>query len=450
MWWLSVALAGSLADYQTAYLTAPGMYYSAPVGGWAGDVDHDGTSEIWIGSSWAVLGGWTGGPITWSGSVIEVFHGSSARASASSSWYVGQGDQANFGRYAMFEDFNGDGELDVAIGAAGRKTYGSSSDIPPARLHLWFGPLQPGVHWASSSDVVLVAGEESDAHFGPALTDVTGDGLPDVVVTLYGRAGLPPVVYVINGARAAAPGPRVRSLEAAAVTALTGDNPSDFVSLPRGVGDLDGDGLPEIALQYFLQDNLYVVDGAALAAGGAALLGDVSRVLLPGGVAAAAGDVDRDGFQDLVTTDHGSYPGARFVSGVDVMALAPGLTSTTVAASDLMRTDGFGYVREVANVGDMNGDGIPDWAAGERPRSYLPTGGDGGPGTVWLGYGEGAITYTGASRISTGERYVGPAMIRDEVGPWIAAGQDCDGDLLPDVLVPMLLEVRQQWALLCY
>ena len=243
LWWLSVALSGSLQGYHAAYLSTPGLVFSPRSGGFAGDLNHDGVSEVWMGARRALIGGWDGGG-------MELYLGSSARVSTPWAWFVGDGRNANLGAGVAFGDVNGDGEIDVLVGQSGRLPGNPWYVMEPARLHVWFGPIRQQMYLASSSDRVIESVEICDGDFGPLVPDVTGDGLPDIIITRSNRDGLPSQVLVVDLGRASRPGPRVRPLEPAIWGSFEGDSPGDMQREVQLVGDLDQDGLPEVAWEH--------------------------------------------------------------------------------------------------------------------------------------------------------------------------------------------------------
>lgn len=446
LWLVSLAVAGSLNGYQTAYFSTPGLYMEPRQGGWAGDIDGDGTSELWTGAGYAVLGAWRGG-------VIEVFHGTSARGSNPWAWFIGQGQNANFGQNALFGDVNGDGEVDALIGESGSLPGQPYYVLPPPRVYVWLGPLQGGAHMASSADVVLEATDLCEATFGPLLPDVTGDGVSDLVVALHTCPAIPTQTWVVDMSHATRRGPRVRAIDASVRTRVEGDVPGEFRGPTRLLGDLDQDGLPEIAFEDTTGNDTqrWVIDGVTLAAGGVSSVAAVGRGLFRSGPVNAAGDIDGDGLPDVIITSEGGYDGARILRGPDIMAIPPGQIVQESLYADLLAMSFWGPVSEAIGVGDINGDGFNDWAMGLMYTTTdfvwgLPT----GPGSVWIGFGDGTISLTDGMRDAVGERFTSPVLLPGIVAPWLAAGEDCDGDQLPDLLVPAEAIPNSRWVMLCY
>lgn len=165
-----------------------------------------------------------------------------------------------------------------------------------------------------------------------------------------------------------------------------------------GGGDFNGDGVPDLLLGEQStgpsESRAYTVFGARGAAFGA-LNGIVVSKLGPSGagvglggipsgtgfptVVADAGDVDRDGTDDLLVGNagmgvHGTNSGQAFLvfGGTNLGALNP---LGGANASDVLSLNGAGagaYLgRSVAGIGDVNGDGYPDFAVGATADSGM-------------------------------------------------------------------------------
>jgi len=199
----------------------------------------------------------------------------------------------------------------------------------------------------------------------------------------------------------------------------TGDNFG--VSLSR-LGDVDGDGVADVVVGAWLDDELGGASGSVSVLSGADG-GEIHRLLLgtPGdrfGFAVdGVGDLDQDGYDDFVVgapddDPRGFQSGTVFVfSGLD--------------ASILFRIEGdqaeqqLGYA--VAGIGDADGDGIGDFAVGGDESDSF----DAGSGFARL--------YSGA----TGRllrRFVGP-NVNSSFGEALAAAGDVDLDGHADWLV---------------
>lgn len=186
--------------------------------------------------------------------------------------------------------------------------------------------------------------------------DFTGDGVPDVVVTADEGGG--PVVAVFDGAQLA----RGQAVQATRFLGI--DDPAFRGGARPGVGDVNGDGKPDLVIAAGTGGGprVAVWDGASVRAGRPAHLMPDFFAFEPGlrnGTFVAAADLDGDGAAELVV---GAGPGG----GPRVLAFSGRqlLTGRQVTMADFFAgsPDGRGGAR-VATA-DIDGDGRPDVVIG--------------------------------------------------------------------------------------
>jgi len=262
-------------------------------------------------------------------------------------------------------DVNGDGYADVY--AAG--DIAADAGTAEGDVFLYFGGVaglatQPAVTWP-----VVYVPKPSGAvsyYFGWDCTDVgdvNGDGFDDVVVTVVGADLMRGVASLYLGSASGFPTAPVSS-----ITQFGAIPDGDFDETHElgviAAGDVNGDGYADVV---FLTDVLGYPDyaRASLFLGGAAGLGAVPAtvVTLPNlNVAsfASAGDVNGDGYGDVVfgASTSNAYIYLGSASG---LTLAPASTLTGPVALD------YGHV--VASAGDVNGDGYADIVVGAPNES---------------------------------------------------------------------------------
>ena len=233
-----------------------------------------------------------------------------------------------------------------------------------------------------------------------AAADVTGDGVPDLV--LASAPGVPGRVRVLDGRTHAAVwdfvpfGPDFTGGVFVACGDLTGDGVADLAVTPDDGG---GPRVRVFAGRTFAQlADFFGIDDPAFR----------------GGARAAVGDLNGDGVGDLVVAA-GTGGGPR-VAAFD---------GTSLAAPRHLFGDFFAFEPGLRNgayvaVGDVNGDGVGDLVAGGGPG--------GGPRVIAL---DGAGLLRGESRLLA-NFFAGDPTQRDGVR---VAVKDLDGDALADVVV---------------
>ncbi|MBL9078436.1 MAG: FG-GAP repeat protein [Planctomycetes bacterium] len=203
--------------------------------------------------------------------------------------------------------------------------------------------------------------------------DVNGDGIPDVVIGAadnYSAASTsirPGAVYVFSGAS--------QALLDIAYGAADGDRFGWSVDL---IDDVNGDGCADI----LVGAPGFNPTAARADAGAFYLLSGLTRQILHrldgnlagdqfGFCVANTRDIDGNGMQDFVVgSPYGDVNGAVDKGQVHFFNVLPGGTNSGIlswgagnAAGDL-----FGW--KVAAVGDVNGDGLKDWAASSPMEDY--------------------------------------------------------------------------------
>ncbi len=153
------------------------------------------------------------------------------------------------------------------------------------------------------------------------------------------------------------------------------------------IGDLNGDGIPDLVLANSWSDNVSVLLGNGDGTFGAKT--DFGTGVTPFSV--AIGDLNRDGIPDLAVANHGylARPGTVSV----LLGLGDG---TFGAKTDVWEADGAYSLA----IGDLNADGNPDLAVaicGRDPSPNLP-----GSGTVLVLLGEGDGTFQAKASLETG------------------------------------------------
>jgi uncharacterized protein (TIGR03382 family) len=249
--------------------------------------------------------------------------------------------------------------------------------------------------WALTPELEAFTEADAGGGFGlvvAAAGDVDADGLGDLLVGHTANTGAQPIATLFL-----ASGPRDASTQR-----FTGDSFA-YGSTLAGLGDVDGDGAPDVAIGDWDDDEVEVRHGEEGQLGSGSYLRTSGADKL-GYLLTAAGDMDGDGLADLA-----SYaPDASELGRVYVFAGSPdGLASCGVFTP-------VAYVSALTGVGDMDGDGLGElaYATASTAEVHVVAGGvcGGDEATTTLQLGN-ATTRMGA-----------------------APGGDLDGDGLADAL----------------
>jgi hypothetical protein len=354
-----------------------------------GDLDGDGVSDMAVGA----YGDDTGGNAY--GAVYVLFMNTNGTVKSSTKIASGTGGGPALGNGHFFGrsvtalgDLDGDGVTDLAVGADGVDIGGSNS----GSVHVLFmntnGTVESSTRIASNTNGgPILAGLD---YFGSSVTavgDLDGDGVTDLAVGARGdgtggdRRGAVHVLFMNTDGTAKS---------STKIADSTGGGPAltdldRFGNSVATLGDLDGDGVSDLAVGAYADDTggnargavhvlLLNVDGTvksstkiASGTGGGPILADG---VLFGRSVTAVGDLDGDGVTDLAVgadRDHtgGSYRGAVHVLLLNIDGTVN--SSTKVASGTgggpmLADSDFFG--RSVTSLGDLDGDGVTDLAVG--------------------------------------------------------------------------------------
>jgi hypothetical protein len=199
-------------------------------------------------------------------------------------------------------------------------------------------------------------------HAGRSPRDLDGDGVDNLIVAVpSAREGIAPAGRVLVYPRLGAVEPPVelrnRDREA--------EKYGNFGNRADGIGDLDGDGYPELLVTDPAFNLNPGVSGMILYPGGPAGPSDERSLLFKEGVTfdffrPVGGDVDGDGFGDIVVGWLG-----RDNHDILVYFGGPGFPGTPLVLPlplEFVNLVGSDYPRDVA-VGDWDGDGFADVAA---------------------------------------------------------------------------------------
>ncbi len=302
----------------------------------AGDVDNDGFADLIVGAMWNDAGGYTAGrAYVYSGQTGNIIY-----------IFTGEAVSDNFGAsVASAGDVNNDGFDDIVVGAYSNSSGGDLA----GRAYVYSGQTGEAIY--------VFTGEAQGDLFGLPVAsagDVNNDGFDDIIIGANMHDSDGPSVgraYVFSG----------QSGEA--IHIFDGESSADLFGLMvSSAGDVNNDGYDDIMVgahlyrsgEIFAAGRSYVYSG---------LTGETIYVFTGEGVGefmgrmfASAGDVNNDGFDDLLISASINDTNSLFAGRVLVIS---GQTGDTLKVLTGEATGDY-FGRTVASAGDINNDGFDD------------------------------------------------------------------------------------------
>ncbi len=307
--------------------------------------------------------------------------------SATADWTAEGAHQysAHYGMIASAGDVNGDGYADVAVG---EPDY-DGDQWDEGRAYVYYGSaagLSLTANWTAE-------GGQDGAKFGGfagTAGDVNGDGYDDLVVgaprydngqTDEGR------VFVFYGS--------ANGLSASADWMAESDQDTAYFGTAAGTaGDVNGDGYEDLVVGAFQYDSGQTDEGRVFvfygSANGLSAIPNWTAESDQAGAyfgrsAATAGDVNGDGYSDVVIGAYGYDNGQDAEGRAYVYFGSPAGLSATANWITESNQAGAHFGHDVGTAGDVNGDGFADLAIGAIDYDHGQT--NEGRGRAFVYYG---------------------------------------------------------------
>ena len=296
-------------------------------------------------------------------------------------------------------------------------------------------------------------GEDSgdwSGHHVAMVPDVNGDGLDDVLIGAYGNeeaGAMAGQTYLVLGrANGWAPDESLAAADASWLGEAEGDQSGQAVA---GAGDFNGDGLGDLLVgaplnaeagheagQAYLvlgRDTGWALD-TSLAGADASFLGEEVSAWA-GSSVAGVGDVDGDGFDDILfgaprANDGGTQAGKVYLVFGRSTGWSPDtpLSDADAAFVGEASSDNAGVA--LAGAGDVDGDGFADLLIGAGSNSEA--GND--AGQAYLIFGKATGWARDLDLAAADESFLGDNP-EDNLGTAVALTSDVNGDGFDEVLV---------------
>jgi len=318
----------------------------------AGDVNGDGYTDVIVGAY--AYSSNTGR--------AYIYYGGASMNNASDVTITGEAANNFFGKsVSTAGDVNGDGYSDVIVGAYGYSSY-------TGRTYIYFG----GTSMNNTADLVIT-GEATNILFGYSVSeagDVNGDGHSDVIVGAYGSSAYTGKAYIFFGGT---------SMNTTADVTMTGEVTNDYFGISVSTaGDVNADGYSDVIVGAYAYS---ITTGRAYIYLGGSSMNNISDVTMNGETTgnyfgtsvSTAGDVNGDGFSDVINGANGysSNTGKAYTYFGSAISAKPILNYVKDVPND---QGGYVYLKWARSSFDVIGNNtITDYYL---EMSYPPTGGN--------------------------------------------------------------------------
>jgi len=429
----------NLSDADVTFLGDSASYAGVSISG-VGDLDDDGLEELIVGASHDSTGADDGGAAyLFSGASLASLSGEVSLADADLV-LLGDAEDANVGAVVYGPgDIDGDGTGDLLI-AYPRAEYGGV-------VYLLYGDTAASLTGEQELNAIqtfaIVSFPSSSGVSIRGAGDVDGDGKMELVSGSCERVDDSAWLLFGDGIAALSGGEWVEPIALELLPDTDGEYTGCAVS---GAGDVDGDGLDDVLVGVYGDDNDGGVDaGAALLLFGDSVadeefpfhLGNADTKYIGssdgahlGSALEALGDIDEDGYDDfLLAADQEGAGGAVYLMMGG--GSFPSYSETTLATAQVSFLGGAAGARAGSSVsvaGDVDGDELTDLLIGASDEGVA------GEGAAYLMLGSTVASLAGVVNLHDADIIVVGESEGEGAGGAVSAA-DLDGDGLDDILI---------------
>ncbi|HVM87612.1 MAG TPA: FG-GAP-like repeat-containing protein [Puia sp.] len=417
-------IASGTSATATTALTGSGKFGFSVAS--VGDVNGDGYSDVIVGAydismAYIYIGGPDGSPST---NTLTI-HGANA------------GDRFGLS-VSSAGDVNGDGYSDVVVGA-----IGYNAGTLDGAIYLYMGS---STGLSTSSTVMTVSGG-SESGWSVAAGDINGDGYSDIAVGAKFASTDAGSVYIYYGNSSGISNPSYP-------TVLNGGGAGYFFGFSVAVADVNADGYSDVIVGApgvnSLAGAVYIYNGSSTFSSSATLtatLNGTNAYDQLGYSVSAAGDVNGDGYTDLVVGAPASYNYPTLANSLGYANVYKGGKTGIAdnASADYVLSDANTNVVDfginVAGAGDINGDGYGDVIVG---ASSADNNSKSGAVEIFLGKN------TGLNSSATTVLTAPVPAAEDQFGASVASAGDVNGDGYSDIVIRATQPIVNQAATYIY
>jgi len=275
--------------------------------------------------------------------------------------------------------------------------------------------------------------------------DVNGDGLPDIIL-----GGGPNQVYVIYGSKKGYNKEfPISSLNGSNGFTITHTNDDEeyecnIGSIVRGIGDINGDGVRDIAVSCLTTPNfsrVYVIFGSKTGFPATFSVNDLNgkngfvingmrKEDLFGWPVSGGSDVNDDNIADMVATSPGGYASVLFGSK---SIFPPAINATSLDGTNGFNILNVGYSWSVTLADDINNDGIGEILVGSYRNSTSEA--NNGNGFLIFGSRGGFPANFDVNNLNGHNGFTIEGIAKDDWTGIVSARYDVNGDGISDVFI---------------